>query len=307
MLSDIQFASHIKKATNLNSPFVKNNLHIMPNPQSLYGDGMENLTFYAELYNLDLFEGTDSTYSVDYIIENVEGEVLNRIRGRQRPKRSENAAIYASFDISNLKSNRYTLKLDALDNNTNRHVNISKNFSVFRRAEALAFEIDQERSVYSGLDESALQNYFNQIAYIATNEEKTIFKQLEVQGKREFLFQFWERRDPSPGTQENEFKDDYIQRLFKTKINFSYSDTEGWRTDRGRILLIYGAPDFIDREPALPDRNAHEVWSYETLQGQQGQSIFVFIDFIDNGNYRLMHSDYRDEINNPNWESYLYK
>ena len=307
VLSDIQFASQIKKASNLDNPFVKNNLHVMPNPQSLYGDGLEEICFYAELYNLDFSKGFGGTYYVDYIIENAEGKTLNRIRGRQRPKRGKNAAIYTSFDISSLKSNRYILKLDVTDNTTNRHVNISKKFSLFRRADALAPEIEPERKVYQKFDESALQNYFDQISYIATAEEKNIFKLLEIQGKREFLFQFWENRDPSPGTPENEFKDDYIQRLFKAKVNFSFSNTEGWKTDRGRILLIYGAPDFIDREPALSDRNAHEIWSYETLQGQQGQSIFVFIDLIDNGSYRLYHSDYRDEIINPNWQSYLYK
>ena len=304
VLSDIQFATHIKKASNLNNPFVKNNLHVMPNPQSLYGDGLENLTFYAELYNLDFSNGFGGTYSVDYIIENGEGKILNRIHGRQRPKQSKNAAIYTSFDISSLKSNRYILKLDVTDNNTNRRANISKNFSIFRRADALAFQAEQEGKVYREFDESTLQNYFDQISYIATEEEKTIFKQLELQGKREFLFQFWQGRDPSPGTPENEFKDDYIQRLLKVKIHFSSSDTEGWQTDRGRILLIYGTPDFIDREPALSDKNAHEIWNYETLNGR---SMFVFIDLNDNGKYRLIHSDYRGEMSNPDWQSYLYK
>lgn len=307
VLSDIQFASHIKKATDLNNPFVKNNLHVMPNPQSLYGDGMENLTFYAELYNLGFSNGSEGTYCVDYIIENTEGKTLSRIRGKQRPQRGRNAAIYTSFDLSTLESNRYILKLDVIDNTTNRHADVSKTFSIFRKADALALEIDQERKVYREFDEPALQNYFEQIAYIATNEEKKVFKQLELKGKREFLFQFWQTRDPSPGTPENEFKNDYIQRLFKTKINFSVTETDGWKTDRGRIFLIYGPPDFLDREPALPDRNAHEIWSYETLQGVQGQSIFVFIDLADNGKYRLIHSDYRDEITNPDWESYLYK
>lgn len=314
VLSDIQFASHIEKASNLNSPFVKNNLHVMPNPRSLYGDGLENLTFYAELYNLDFSNGSGGTYSVNYIIEGAQDKVLNRIRGKQRAKQSKNAAIYTSFDISSLKSSRYILKLDVTDNSTNRHANILKPFAIYRQADAQTLQADafvsqaeQQRNIYRKFDESAVQNYFDQIFYIATEDEKQIFKQLKLQGKREFLYQFWLQRDPSPGTPENVFKDDYIQRLLQAKIRFASGGTEGWQTDRGRILLIYGAPDFIDREPSLSARNAYEIWSYETLQGVQGQSLFVFIDLNDNGKYRLIHSDYRDEISNPNWESYLYK
>ncbi len=306
-LSDIQFARHIKKASNLNSPFLKNNLDIMPNPQSLYGDGLEDISFYAELYNLGSGDGLDGTYSVDYIIKDSEGKILSRIHGRQRPKQSESTAIYASFDISSLKSNRYTLQLDVTNNTTDKHAGVSKNFSVFRKADALAFQSNQERKMYESFGDSTIQNYFAQISPIATEEEKYVFKQLELQGAREFLVQFWQGRDPSPGTPENEFKEDYIQRLLKVKIHFSSDDVEGWQTDRGRILLKYGTPDFIDREPALPDRNAHEIWSYETLQGVQGQSLFVFIDLNENGKFRLIHSDHRDEMTNNDWESYLYK
>ncbi|MCG8603384.1 GWxTD domain-containing protein [bacterium] len=305
VLSDIQFASHIEKSSNFSSPFVKNNLHVMPNPQALYGDGLENLTFYAEVYNLDFAAENMSTYNVDYIIENADGKVLSRIRGRERSKQSKDAAIYTSFDISGLKSNRYLLKLEVTDASTKRRTYASKRFSIFRRADALISQADQERKMYQGLDEATLQNYFDQISYIATDEERDTFKQLEPQGKREFLFQFWQGRDPFPDTPENEFKEDYIERLVKAKVNFSFSETEGWRTDRGRIFLIYGAPDFIDREPALSSQNAHEIWTYEMIEGRR--AIFVFIDLNANGQFRLMHSDYRDEISNPNWESYLYK
>jgi len=306
-LSDIQFASKIKKASNTDNPFFKNNLHVMPNPQSLYGDGLNNLTFYAELYNLDFSDGSEGTYRVDYIIENTNGETLHRIQGRPRHKQSKNAAIYTAFDITNLKSNRYKLKLDVIDNTTNKNVSTSKDFYIFRRADAPVLRAEENTDLYQSFDDTTLQNYFDQISFIATEEEKSVFGQLELQGKRQFLSQFWERRDPTPGTSENEFKEDYIERLFKTKVNFSYGDNEGWKTDRGRILLMYGSPDFIDREPGLSDKNAHEIWTYETLPGQQGQGMFIFIDLTDNGNYRLIHSNHRDEISNSEWESYLYK
>lgn len=304
IMSDIQFATKIGKAVDPYNPFVKNNLQIMPNPETLYGEGLENIAFYAELYNLLIPKKGTGTYKVDYIIENDTGKVISRIPGRKRRKSGQHAAIYTSFDISSLTSGRYRLKIDAIDNELDRHALSSKSFSIYRKRDAIAFLAEQERKVYKEFDDAALQNYFNQIAYIATDQEKKVFKELNMTGKREFLVRFWADRDPNPDTPGNEFKEDYIQRLLKTKIHFSSAEVDGWKTDRGRILLTYGTPDFIEREPALPAQNANEVWHYENLQGP---CIFVFIDMDENGKFRLVHSNYRDEMSNPDWKSYLYK
>jgi GWxTD domain-containing protein len=136
------------------------------------------------------------------------------------------------------------------------------------------------------------------------SEEKTVFHQLDLAGKRNFLNEFWRRRDTTPGTPDNEFKDDYIRRLVQAQANFSAGTTEGWKTDRGRIFLTYGAPNHIDREPDSPDKNAFEIWSYNDLEGG---AQFIFIDVSSNSNYKLVHSTYRKEVNDPNWQTYLYR
>ena len=188
-MSDIQFASKIQRASDPENPLVKNNLLIMPNPQALFGDGFENITFYAELYNLDVSANQEGAYHVDYVIEDREGKTLSRLRGKRRRKMNQNTAIYTSFDISSLKIERYLMRLEAFDDDKNIRASASKHFSVFRRAEALAFHAEQERKVYQELDEAALQNYFDQISYIAADDEKSIFGQLTMTGKREFLVQ----------------------------------------------------------------------------------------------------------------------
>ena len=127
-----------------------------------------------------------------------------------------------------------------------------------------------------------------------------------MEGKREFLINFWRDRDPTPGTPRNEFKEDYILRLMKARIHFSYGDVEGWRSDRGRILLIYGTPEFIDREYKSSRKNGYEIWEYHELRGQ-GTHQFIFIDTNENSSYPLIHSTFRDEIQNSEWENYLYK
>ena len=303
LLSDIQFAMSIKPANEVPTPFDKNNLRIIPNPQALYGDGLEQISFYAELYNMEL-SNKDGQYHVDYLIEDRDGNLLYRIPGKTRSKKKSSSAIYTSFDISSLFSGKYILHLKAMDDDNNNIAAAKKSFTVFRQKDAIAENDKREKLLYNSLDEEALRKYFDQISYLAENQEKKIFKELNLGGKREFIFQFWKRRDPTPGTPENEFKDDYVLRLLKAKVNFTVGSTEGWKTDRGRILLKYGIPDFMDRNEGLSDRNAYEVWNYETLQSG---ALFVFIEIRSDGIYQLIHSTYRDEISNPDWQSYLYK
>lgn len=303
-LSDIQMAASIQKAAGAASVLDKNNLRITPNPQCLYGDGQENLTFYAELYNLRDAGKEPGAYQVDYIIENGKGEFLNRLPGKSRRKTGSRAAIYAAFEISTLASGTYRLRLEARDQDTGGRATAFKKFMVFRREEDLAKAGGREQNVYSNLDAAALQAYFDKLSYIVISEEKAVFHQLDLSGKQNFLVEFWRRRDPTPGTPKNEFKDDYIQRLVQAQANFSAGNTEGWKTDRGRIFLTYGAPNHIDREPDSPDKNAFEIWSYNDLEGG---AQFIFIDVSSNSNYKLVHSTYRREVNDPNWQFYLYR
>jgi GWxTD domain-containing protein len=304
-LSDIQFATSIEKSSGPASMFDKNRLRVMPNPRALFGDGLVNLAFYTEVYSLKYSPEKAGNYQADYIIESEQGEQLYRLVGKPRAKNNQDAAIYASFDISSLTSGHYKLRVEVKDADSGLSQSVVKPFSVYRKADAVARFAEQERSVYDAMSNETLSSYFEQVKYIATDEDKKVFKELGVEAKREFMIHFWLNRDPTPGTPQNEFKEDYIQRLLKAKVHFSYPGTEGWKTDRGRILLTYGTPEFIDREPGSSDKHAYEIWNYERLQGRS--TIFVFVDFAQNGQYRLIHSDYRNEVSDPNWEAALLK
>jgi hypothetical protein len=86
--------------------------------------------------------------------------------------------------------------------------------------------------------------------------------------------------------------------------NASYSNyfKEGWQTDRGRVLLMYGRPDEIERNPSVLDVNPYEIWYYYSLEGG---CEFVFGDLSGHGEYELLHSTYRNEIQDINWRSRL--
>jgi GWxTD domain-containing protein len=129
------------------------------------------------------------------------------------------------------------------------------------------------------------------VAYIITNEERTAFKNLQTDEEREhFIEQFWLRRDPTPGTPANEFKEEHYRRIAYANQHFTQPDgLAGWKTDRGRIYIVYGPPDEIESHPAGDAKHAfpYEQWMYRVIQGIGTNIIVEFNDWNHNGEYRM--------------------
>src|SRR6202140_1839984 len=99
--------------------------------------------------------------------------------------------------------------------------------------------------------ETPYKKWLNEdVAYIITDEERRAFKRLQTDEEREqFIEQFWLRRDPTPDTVENEFKEEHYRRIAYSNENFA-SGIPGWKTDRGRIYITYGPPDEKETHPS---------------------------------------------------------
>ncbi|MFN3330612.1 MAG: GWxTD domain-containing protein, partial [Pyrinomonadaceae bacterium] len=118
------------------------------------------------------------------------------------------------------------------------------------------------------------------VVYIITPEEKKAFLALETDEEREnFIENFWRRRDPNPDTEENEFREEYYERIAYANQHFT-SGIPGWKTDRGRIYIMYGKPDSIESYPAGGVYNRpswegggttttypFEIWFYRHIEG----------------------------------------
>ena len=88
------------------------------------------------------------------------------------------------------------------------------------------------------------------VRYIITPEEEAVFKSLSNDEERDnFIENFWLRRDPTPDTPENEFKDEHYRRIAYANEHFA-AGIPGWKTDRGRIWIMYGKPDETDSHPS---------------------------------------------------------
>lgn len=96
---------------------------------------------------------------------------------------------------------------------------------------------------------------YEDAAYIITEQERIVFLSIQSEAEREkFIEQFWQRRDPTPGTPANEFKEEHYRRISYANKRFA-GELPGWRTDRGRVYISLGPPDEIE---SRPDRQTEE-------------------------------------------------
>jgi len=138
------------------------------------------------------------------------------------------------------------------------------------------------------------------VVYIISDEERKAFKQLSNDEERDqFIEAFWQRRDPTPDTEENEFKEEHYRRIEYANEHFA-AGIPGWKSDRGRIYIMYGAADEIDSHPSGGDYQRpieegggetstfpFEDWRYRYLEGIGQEVIIEFVDTCMCGDYHM--------------------
>lgn len=138
------------------------------------------------------------------------------------------------------------------------------------------------------------------VAYIITDEEKRAFKALATNEEREnFIANFWARRDPNPDTEQNEYREEYYERIAYANEHFA-SGIPGWKTDRGRIYITWGKPDSVEAHPmgGAYDRPSwegggntstypFEIWFYRHLDNVGDGIEIEFVDPTSTGEYRI--------------------
>ena len=160
------------------------------------------------------------------------------------------------------------------------------------------------------------------VRYIISDEEQKAFKMLSNDEERDnFIEAFWQRRDPTPDTPENEFKDEHYRRIAYANEHFP-AGIPGWKTDRGRMYIMYGPPDEIDAHPSggTYDRPMDEGggststypfedWRYRYIEGIGQEIIIEFVDTCMCGEYHMtMDRSEKDALlYTPNGGETLYE
>ena len=138
------------------------------------------------------------------------------------------------------------------------------------------------------------------VRWIITDEERSTFKNLSNDEERDnFIEGFWQRRDPTPDTVENEFKEEHYRRMAYANEHYA-AGIPGWKTDRGRIYIVFGPPDEIESHPSGGTYNRpyeegggststypFEDWRYRYIEGIGQEVIIEFVDDCMCGSYEM--------------------
>jgi GWxTD domain-containing protein len=126
------------------------------------------------------------------------------------------------------------------------------------------------------------------VVYIVTDQERRDYKSLTSDQQRDdFIIAFWERRNPTPGSAENTFKEEHYRRLAYSNQHFA-AGIPGWESDRGRIYILYGPPDSRERRATFP---LTEVWRYKYIDSLGPNVVLTFTDKSGQGQYDLTDED----------------
>lgn len=339
-MSNIQLMSSVKPTTTENM-LTRNGFDMVPYINDFVPASVKVLSPYVEIYNLNKELG-DKPYCVNAYVEMK--ETAQRVPGFEN-RRVRNSAkaidpIYTSIDIESLPSGNYNLVVEVV--NTENQTLLKKSLTFMRSNPGVSFDqlaLDNVATSFAALitDEQKLDYYINALYPIASPQEMQTIKELSngasLVNKQTFFYNFWLSRDVmDPESRWVEYRN----RLTYVEEHFSYPRTPGYNTDRGRVYLQYGPPDFVRDEknfvgalrigesstarPVL-DYNAdqtpnnsslgtvhylpYQLWRYNTLEGDYSNRVFLFWDEFRSGFYRLLNSNARGELRTPFWERML--
>jgi GWxTD domain-containing protein len=304
--SDIELCtSIIQKEKEAHDRFYKNTLEVTPDPSRLYGDGQPVLFYYTELYNL-LKNKSEHYYTKISVVNSFGKEVISY--EKTKPRRNESNVEVGTINVNNLRTGAYTLTFTAIDSVDGATASSSKRFFVYNSAlpmENVASGAGSSvlASEYAAMSEQELDNEFDEAKYIATRDEIAQYGKLSgADAKRKMLFDFWAKRDPDPTTPVNEEKIEYMKRLAYVNEVYRTAYKPGWKTDRGRVYIMYGPPDEIDRHANEINMKPYEIWHYNSIQGGVE---FDFGDRTGFSDYVLLNSTDRDELHDDSWMNQL--
>ena len=338
MLSSLQLLASVK-------PTVKENIlsrggyDMEPYVSDFVPEQIKQLNYYYEIYQLDNSFPREAVLTVAYI------EVLEtgrRATLEQVARRSVETMmpVLGSIDISNLPSGNYNLVCE-VRNRDNQPLLYTK--MPFQRSNPGMKEPQKDEHAISFAsritDESMLDLYLDALYPLASETEKSVVADLvrrpALEEKQAFFYNFWKQRNAlAPEAEWLKYKDriDYVQE------HFSYPLTRGIMTDRGRVYLTYGPPDYVrdeknfcimghstsmeNRTTTLSDIGnnlgdtdgagigqvfylPYQLWRYNRLSGDDQNRVFIFWDEHRSGNYTLLHSNARGEVQEADWERRL--
>ncbi len=250
-------------------------------------------------YYLELYPGAAATVETRVRILGSDGREVIASNPASIEIGAEGGVTTRGMDLTGLPPGDYRLAVTVAFPDTTVERTAPFTMATFETETALSQTV-QARSLdeFAHLAEVQLDSLYEPLVYVLEDGERGLYEGLSVEGKRTYLRRFWAKRDPTPGTGLNEAQQEYYGRIQEASRRFregGAADVPGWRTDRGRIFIRYGAPQDWFNQPEPVGAYAYELWKYTSGKARK----FLFIDETGFGNYVLAYTDERREPSRP--------
>jgi GWxTD domain-containing protein len=273
-------------------------------PESMY-----NLPFSCEIYNTDKMVG-DEPITIKTHIRCFENNLMPYQEARFTTQTKAETVVVALGDIGiyKLPSGNYNLITEVFSKDSTL---LATNTCFFQRSNPevlLSLEdidlISIENTFVNQIKNTAqLLEYVRFLYPISTPIEKEFYitrmKLISFESLQKFFYSFWAKRNPT--NPENAWTE-YFEKVKHVNREFGCKLIQGYRTDRGRVFLQYGAPNSIFESPFDAHCYPYEIWHYYYCVDQANvKFIFYNTDLVSN-DFELLHSDKRGEIQDPFWK-----
>ena len=309
--SDIELLDKYWKSDSV-SKLNKSGFEMIPLVTTYFGPEFNRLSYYNEIYfNDEIRKENSSVILTQSILVEENRKIAGQYNKLKKISTSAVVPVLNSFDLSNLPTGNYVLKLSVMDKN--QRILSTKELSFQRTNLNNSMKLNRLNSVSiantfaSILPQDSLNEFMKCLAPLASNLEKNIIdnklNDIDDTLKRQFIYSFWYNRFPNdPAYNWSKYKNEVkkTNQLFGTKVR------KGYETDRGRIYLKYGPPNTITDRPNEPSAYPYQIWHYYKI-GRFNNKRFIFYlpDLVSN-DYVILHSTLQGEYFNNNWKTDLH-
>ncbi len=313
--SDIELLDSYWKNSNEESTeneLTKSGFHMIPLVTNYFGPEFDKLAYYFEIYGMNSIQNTNHLLLRQSIIISGTNQIAGQYNKIKKIPTNSIQPILNSFDLSNLPTGNYELKLELVNTKNQtiaisllpfQRTNLSNNMKIDRLN---AVHINNTFAAY--INQDSLLYFLECLSPIATNLERNIIdnkvNQLSDTLKRQFMFSFWYNRNPNnPALEWGKYKAEVKKsdQLFATKVR------RGYETDRGRIYLKYGPPNTVTDRPNEPSAYPYQIWHYYKIGKFNNKRFIFYMPDLGSNEYTILHSNLQGEYFNNNWKVDLHR
>lgn len=294
LISDMLMANQVRKDVRLQEgsylPYLIGTTMFNPNPRRAFYRDSPMLYFYYEV-NPEALPSPHESVALDMRVKDASGAVVKDLGKRTITVSEDRNFDIGAFSIAGLKPGSYQLEVVCED--CGAGLSSSSPFEVMpAHTERLTFLEPADAGAqgpalqyYADLSPAQVDSVIAVMDIFLTPAQQQLVGTLNETGKKQFLNRFLESADPNPESPENEFKQAVEQRLAYANQFFTSSQNPGYKTDRGRIYMLYGPPTERIDKPVEATVGPYVIWTYSGV----GET-FAFGDFRKDGSYQLIYS-----------------